>query len=119
MKRLNLGLIRLFEFFTLLLYSFFVLTYFGAFLLLPLDIVSLLVKGMGAIGLPSLVSVPVAGAVAGIFCYLVYKLPELYRTILNGGVELTNAGYAQIQHLEAIARSISAKSEANPASEEA
>ncbi len=104
MKWVNLGLIRLFEFLTLLVYSFFVLVYFGVFLLLPLDILSLVIDGMGLIGLPAAVSVPVGIAVSGYFCYLVYQLPGVYQILLNGGTELTNAGYAQIQRLEAVAQ---------------
>ena len=103
MKWLNLGLIRLFEFITLLLYSFFVLTYFGAFLLIPLDILSLLISGGEVIGLPGLLSIPVAGAVTGYLCYLVYKMPGLLQAIISGGLELTNAGNLQLRHLEEIA----------------
>lgn len=106
MKWMNLGLIRLFEFLTLLVYSFFVLVYFGAFLLLPLDILSLSIDGMRLIGLPAAVSVPVGVAVSGYFCYLVYKLPGVYQILLSGGTELASAGYAQIQHLQAVARQI-------------
>jgi len=103
MKWLNLGLIRLFEFITLLLYSFFVLTYFGAFLLIPLDILTLLINGGSAVGLPALVSIPVAAAVTGYLCYLLYKMPGLIAAIVNGGLELTNAGHMQLRHLEEIA----------------
>lgn len=103
MKWLNLGLIRIFEFLTLLVYSFFVLVYFGAFLLLPLDILSLIVNSTSWLGLPAIVSVPLGAAVSGYFCYLTYKLPEVYQIILSGGTELTNAGYLQIRQLEAIA----------------
>lgn len=106
-KWLNLSLIRLFEFFTLLLYSFFVLVYFGAFLLLPLDLLSLLISGMGMVGLPAAVAVPVAVAASGYFCYLVYQLPGAYQVLLDGGIGLTNAGYLQIQLLEEIGRKIS------------
>ncbi len=102
MKWLNLGLIRLFEFLTLLLYSFFVLTYFGAFLLLPLDILSLLIQGAGLIGLPAIVSVPVALVVVGYLCYRVYQMPQAYQAIVSGGMELANAGYKQIRQLEAL-----------------
>lgn len=117
MKWLNLSLIRLFEFLTLLIYSFFVLVYFGAFLLLPLDILSLLINGMELVGLPTVVSVPLAAAVSGYFCYLVYKMPGVYQILLNGGIELTNAGYIQIQHLESIVRKLgSGPASANPAS---
>jgi hypothetical protein len=100
MKWLNLSLIRLFEFLTLLVYSFFVLVYFGAFLLLPLDIVSLLVNGMGVLGLPAMVVIPLAIAMSGYFCFLVYKLPGVYQILLDGGIELANAGYLQIRRLE-------------------
>lgn len=107
MKWLNLGLIRLFEFITLLLYSFFVLTYFGAFLLLPLDVLTLLTRGLGTVGLPVLVGFPVAAAVTGYLCYLVYKMPGLYQIVVNGGIELTNAGHTQLCQLEAVAVEIS------------
>lgn len=110
MKWLNLGLIRLFEFITLLLYSFFVLTYFGAFLLLPLDLLTLLIRGMGAVGLPALISIPVAGGVTGYLCYLVYRMPGVWQIIVNGGLELTNAGHAQLRRLESIAAEISGES---------
>ncbi|HEB77598.1 MAG TPA: hypothetical protein ENI90_03605 [Methylothermaceae bacterium] len=110
MKWLNLGLIRLFEFITLLLYSFFVLTYFGAFLLLPLDVLTLTNTGLEAIGLPTLVSFPIAGAATGYLGYLVYKMPGLYQTVVNGGIELTNAGHAQLRQLEAVAAAINGSS---------
>ncbi len=100
MRWLNLSLICLFEFLTLLIYSFFVLVYFGTFLLLPLDILSLLVNGMGALGVPTIMAIPLAVAVSGYFCYLVYKLPGVYQILLDGGVELANAGYLQIRRLE-------------------
>ncbi len=107
MKWLNIGLIRLFEFITLVLYSFFVLTYFGAFLLIPLDILSLLVSGGEMLGLPSLLGLPAAAAVTGYLCYLVYKMPGLIQVILSGGLELTNAGHLQLCHLEEIAEKLS------------
>ncbi len=110
MKWLNLGLIRLSEFLVLLLYSFFVLTYFGAFLLLPLDVITLLTRGLGMMGLPSLVGFPIAAAVTAYLCYRVYKMPGLYRSIVNGGLELTNAGHAQLRQLEAIAAEVTGAS---------
>lgn len=103
MKWLNLGLIRLFEFITLVLYSFFVLTYFGAFLLIPLDLMSLLTSAGDIVGLPVLLSVPVAGAVTGYLCYLVYRMEGITRAIIQGGLELTHAGHLQLCHLEEIA----------------
>lgn len=109
MKWLNLGLIRLFEFITLLLYSFFVLTYFSAFLLLPLDAVTLLVRAFGLVGLPALAGLPLAIGVTAYLCYLVYRLPGLVQTVLKGGMELTNAGYAQLRQLEAVAAQINGK----------
>lgn len=107
MKWLNLAIIRLFEFITLLLYSFFVLTYFGAFLLLPLDVLSLLIQGAGLIGLPAMVSVPVAMAAVGFLGYQVYRLPKAYQAIVNGGIELANAGRNQIGYLEEAVDAIS------------
>lgn len=103
MKWLNLGLIRLFEFITLVLYSFFVLTYFGAFLLIPLDFMSLLTSAGNMVGLPALLSVPAAGAVTGYLCFLVYKMEGITQAIIQGGLELTQAGHLQLRHLEEIA----------------
>ena len=51
MKKVNVGLVRLFQFVVFVLFTFMVIVYFGAFVLLPLDAIALLIKLLVVIGL--------------------------------------------------------------------
>lgn len=96
--KLKLFLIRLAQFMTILLYSFFVMTYFGAIVLLPLTFVYWLSLFFGLL-LPSLLAGIIALGVAGFLGLNVCRMTEIYKTIACGGMQLIDLGYAQVQRL--------------------
>ena len=54
MKNLNLALVRLFQFVVFVLFTFIVLVYFCTLILLPLDVVVLVSKLLGSLGIGTL-----------------------------------------------------------------
>lgn len=97
-EKLNLVLVRAAQFLTILLFSYFTMTYFGAFLLLPLALVYWLSLLFGLL-LPSLLGGILALALVGLLGLKIYRMPELCRTITCGGMQLIDLGYAQVERL--------------------
>ncbi len=88
MKKVNVALVRLFQFMVFVLFIFMVIVYFGAMVLLPLDAIALLIKLMGVLGLHGFIGALIAIPVVGYLCFVVYKTPRLCKMIVDTGVEL-------------------------------
>ncbi len=97
MKKLNLILIRLLQFVVFALFTFFVLVYFGAMVLLPLDIVVLISKLLGSLGLGTLFGAIIAVPVVAYLGKIVYNTPGLVPMIIENGIDLVNVGKQRVE----------------------
>lgn len=106
MKKLNYFLVKLMQFVVFAVFTFVVLTYFGALLLLPLDAVAILVKLMGAVGIHGMIGAIIAIPAVGYLCMMVYKTPGLWQMILDIGLDLVKTGKAKVDGFNAIADAV-------------
>ncbi len=97
MKNLNLILIRLLQFVVFAVFTFFVLVYFGAFVLLPLDLVVLISKLFDLIGLGNLFGAVIGVAAVAYLGKIVYETSGLIPMIIDNGVELASIGRQRVE----------------------
>ena len=100
--KINLILAKVFKFITFVLFTFMALVYFGVLLIVPLDIMTQIIRLFHGIGLPTVIA-----AVLGIggLAYLglvVSRMPELYKLVIDVGVQLVSFGHAQIKRFDAV-----------------
>jgi hypothetical protein len=103
MKKLNVALVRFLQFVVFVLFTFMVLIYFGAMVLLPLDIVVLISKFLHIFGLNTLFGAIVAVPVVAYFGKIVYGTPGLIQMIIDNGLELANIGKKRVDAFNKIA----------------
>lgn len=108
MNKVNVALVRLLQFVVFALFTFMVLAYFGAMILVPLDMVVLLIKMLGIIGIGGIIAAFVAIPVVGYLGMIVYKTPGLVDIILNTGLDLISTGKEKIEAFNKIADNIKA-----------
>ncbi|MDO9212747.1 MAG: hypothetical protein Q8Q54_08460 [Methylococcales bacterium] len=106
MKKVNVGLVRLLQFVVFVLFTFMVVAYFGAMVLLPLDAIVLLIKLLGVFGLHGFIGALVAIPVVGYLCLTVYKMPELCKLVMDTGFELVKTGKAKVEAFNDIANAL-------------
>jgi hypothetical protein len=106
MKKINVALVRLLQFLVFVIFTFTVLLYFSAMVLLPLDLVALLIKLLGLFGISSLIAAFIAIPVIGYLSFAAYKIPGLGKMIVDTGVDLINTGKARVEAFNEIAESI-------------
>ena len=97
MKNLNVALVRLLQFVVFVLFTFIVLVYFGTMILLPLDIVVLISKLLGVIGIGTLFGAIIALPVVAYLGKIVYNTPGLIQMIVDGGIDLANTGKQRVE----------------------
>lgn len=103
MKNLNVVLVRLLQFVVFALFTFFVLVYFGAMILLPLDIVVLISKLLGVMGINTLFGAVVAVPVVAYLGKIVYNTPGLIPMIIENGIDLANVGKQRVEAFNKLA----------------
>jgi hypothetical protein len=108
MKKINVALIRLLQFVVFVVFTFVVITYFGAMILLPLDAITLLVKLFGLVGLHGFIGAAIAIPAVAYLGLIVYRTPGLCPMIIETGVDLVKIGRAKVEAFNAIANSIKA-----------
>ncbi|MBM4208302.1 MAG: hypothetical protein FJ190_09925 [Gammaproteobacteria bacterium] len=106
MKKLNYFLVKLMQFVVFAVFTFVVLTYFGALLLLPLDAVAILVKLMGVVGIHGMIGAVIAIPAVAYLCRMVYQTPGLWQMILDIGLDLVKTGKAKVDGFNAIADAV-------------
>ncbi|WP_027157701.1 hypothetical protein [Methylobacter luteus] len=106
MKNINVALVRLLQFVVFVLFTFMVLAYFGAMVLLPLDAIALLIKLMSAIGLNGFIAAFIAVPVVGYLVMVVYKIPGLGKMVVDTGVDLVTTGKSRVEAFNEIASSV-------------
>ncbi|MDT4329090.1 hypothetical protein ACQE3E_08325 [Methylomonas sp. MED-D] len=106
MKNLNVALVRLVQFVVFVLFTFIVLVYFGTMILLPLDIVVLITKLLGVLGIGSLFGAVVAVPLVAYLGKIVYSTPGLIKLVVDNGIELANAGKQRVEAFNDIAAAV-------------
>ena len=97
MKKINVALVRVLQFVVFVLFTFMVIAYFGAMVLLPLDAIALLIKLMGLFGLHGFIGALIAIPVIGYLCLIVYKTPGLCKMVVNTGIDLVKTGKLRVE----------------------
>ena len=108
MKKVNVTLVRLLQFVVFVLFTFMVIAYFGAMILLPLDAISLLIKLLGVVGLHGFIGALIAIPVVGYLCLIVYKTPGLCKMIVDTGIDLVKTGKLKVDAFNEIADAVKA-----------
>ncbi len=108
MIKVNIALVRLLQFVVFVLFTFMVLAYFGAMVLVPLDLVVLMIKIMGVVGINDLFAAVVAVPVVAYLGMMAYKTPGLASMIIETGLDLVNTGKQRVEAFNKIADSIKA-----------
>jgi hypothetical protein len=106
MKKINVALVRLIQFVVFVLFTFMVLAYFGAMILLPLDAVSLLIKLLSFVGIHGFIGALVAIPVVAYLCLIVYKTPALCKMVLDTGLDLVTTAKTKIAAFNDIAAAV-------------
>ena len=106
MKKVNVGLVRLLQFVVFVLFTFMVIVYFGAFVLLPLDAIALLIKLLGVIGLHGFIGALIAIPAVGYLCLIVYKTPSLCKVVVDIGIDLVKTGKLRVEAFNEIADAV-------------
>lgn len=108
MKKVNVALVRLLQFVVFVSFTFMVIAYFGAMVLLPLDIIVLLTKLMGVFGLNGFIAAFVAVPAVGYLCMIVYKTPGLSQMLVDTGVDLAKTGKTRVEAFNEIVNAVKA-----------
>ena len=108
MKKVNVGLVRLFQFVVFVLFTFIVIAYFGAMVLLPLDAIALLIKLLGVLGLHGFIGALIAIPTVGYLCLIVYKTPGLCKMVVDTGIDLVKTGKLRIEAFNGIVDAVKA-----------
>jgi len=106
MNKVNVALVRLLQFVVFVIFTFMVLAYFGAMVLVPLDLVVLILKLLGVVGVGGLIGSAVAIPVVAYLGFMVYKTPGLVQVIVDTGLDLVNTGKQRVEAFNKIAESI-------------
>ena len=108
MKKVNVALVRLLQFVVFVVFTFTVITYFGAMILLPLDVIALLIKLMGVIGIHGFIGALIAIPAVGYLCLIVYKTPGLCKMLVDTGVDLVKTGKTKVEAFNEIVDAVKA-----------
>jgi hypothetical protein len=100
--KINLLLAKAFKFITFVLFTFMALVYFGVLLIVPLDIMTQIIRLFHGIGLPTVVAAALGIGGLAYLGLMVSRMPELYRLVIDIGVQLVSFGHAQIKRFDAL-----------------
>lgn len=104
--KINIALIRLFQFVVFVLFTFMVMAYTFAMILLPLDAVVMLIKFLSLFGLGGILGAIIAVPAVGYLGLMVYKTPALCQLVVEIGMDLVNTGKARIEAFNKIAETV-------------
>lgn len=85
-----------------------VLVYFGAIVLLPLDLIAFLIKLLGFIGFNDFIGALVAVPAVGYLGLMAYKTPGLVQMLIDTGLDLVNTGKSRVEAFNPILENIKA-----------
>ena len=107
--KVNVALIRLLQFITFSLFLFSALIYEGTFLLLPLDVLYQVTRGLQGLGVPSVLALAAACGVLAYGGHALWKRAGLCEAIVETGMELFLFGTRQVRRFDALAAKIGAE----------
>ena len=108
MKNVSVALVRLLQFVVFVVFTFMVLVYFGALILLPLDAVVLTMKLLSVFGLSNFVGALIAIPFVAYLCYSVYKIPNLSEMLIEIGMDMVNTGKTRVENFNQLAEDVKA-----------
>lgn len=111
---IELALTTIFKFLTFVLFTFMVLVYFGLLLLLPLDVLTQLIRIFSGIGLPTFLAGLLSVGAVGYLGYMVSRMPQLYHLVLDIGIELISFGHSQLKRFDPLIEVARATPNDNP-----
>jgi hypothetical protein len=100
--KINLILAKVFKFITFVLFTFMTLVYFGVLLIVPLDVMTQLIRIFHGLGLPTVLAAGLGIGSLAYLGYLISKMPELYKLLVDIGVQLMSFGHTQIKRFDPI-----------------
>ena len=106
MKKINVALVRLLQFVVFVAFTFMVLAYFGALVLMPLDAIVLVVKLLSLVGFSTLIATVIALPIVGYLGMMVYKTPDLAKLLVDIGMDLVNTAKTRVEAFNPIAESM-------------
>ncbi len=106
MNKVNVALVRLLQFVVFVLFTFMVLAYFGAMILVPLDLIVLIINILGVVGVGGLIAAAVAVPIVAYLGLIVYKTPGLVQMIVDIGVGLVNTGKERVEAFNKITENV-------------
>lgn len=106
MKSINVALVKLLQFLVFALFTFMVLAYFGAIILLPLDMVALLIQLLGIFGISGFFAAFIAVPIVGYLALMVYKTPGLIQMLLDIGIDLISTGKKRVEAFDEITKAV-------------
>ncbi len=106
MNKVNVALVRLLQFVVFVIFTFMVLAYFGAMILVPLDLVVLILKLLGLFGVGGLIGSAIAIPVVAYLGLMVYKTPGLIKIIVDTGLDLVNTAKERVEAFNQIAEDV-------------
>lgn len=108
MKKVNVALVRLLQFIVFAVFTFTVLVYFSAMVLLPLDAVAIMIKFFGLFGLNTLIGALIAIPVVCYLAMAAYKIPGLAKMVIDTGLDLVSTAKVRVEAFNAIVESVKA-----------
>jgi hypothetical protein len=108
MKKVNVALVRLIQFIVFVIFTFTVLVYFSAMILLPLAAVALLIKPFALFGLNTLIGALIAIPAVAYLSLSAYNIPGLLKMMIDTGIDLVNSGKARVEAFNQILETVKA-----------
>jgi hypothetical protein len=98
--KINLILAKFFKFVTYVLFMFMTLVYFGMLVVLPLDLMTQVIRIFAGLGFPTALAAMIGMAALGYVGLQVYRMPQLYQLVLEIGLQLLAFGREQVKRFE-------------------
>jgi len=106
MKKINVALVRLIQFVVFVIFTFVVIAYFGAMVLIPLDALVMITKLLGLFGLNTFIGALIGLPIVGFLGKIVYQTPGLIAMVTETGMDLIKVGKDKVEAFNHIAASI-------------
>jgi len=106
MKKINVALVRLIQFVVFVIFTFMVIAYFGAMVLIPLDALVMITKLLGLFGLNTFIGALIGLPIVGFLGKIVYQTPGLIAMVTETGMDLVKVGKDKVEAFNHIAASI-------------
>jgi len=106
MNKVNVALVRLLQFVVFVIFTFMVLAYFGAMILVPLDLIVLFLKIFGLVGLDGIIGAAISVVIVAYLGKMIYSTPGLIKIIVDTGLDLVKTGKDRVEAFNKIAEDV-------------